>query len=282
MFSGSYFRFTPLSKTKSPSRKPSPAFRGRLSQRESDVSTCFNETDVKTLKTHLLPDLIDCDFADSCAVVIDVLRASTTIVHGHGNVRRICPCLTIEDAQKLKRNDEQLLLGGERNCTKIPGFDLDNSPTSYTAPSIAGRDVAFTTTNGTRAMLKSESANRIFVGAFANLAAIVRQASEFDTIHLVCAGTNGSITSEDCLFAGNVVSELIAIHDCELNDSSQLVHSHFRSLSDAGEAIYDSLCQSQGGQNLLNAGMSSDIRICSARNTHDVVPEFDSATRCIH
>lgn len=237
---------------------------------------------MKNLKTHLLPDLIDCDFRGSCAIVIDVLRASTTIVYGLANgATRIRPCLTVEEAESLKEQDSRLLLGGERHCQLIPGFDLDNSPASYSNERVSSRDVAFTTTNGTRAMLKSESASRVVVGAFANLAAVVRQASTFDAIQLVCAGTNGEVTSEDCLFAGNVVSLLIASFDCELNDSSKLVLSYFRSIGDTDEATYTCLCESRGGRNLVRTGLQSDIRICSTRNAHDIVPEFNRDSRSI-
>lgn len=234
------------------------------------------------LSTHLLPDLIDEDFSGTCAVVIDVLRASTTIVHGCANgVRNIRPCLAVDDARALKAEQDQWLLGGERHCKLIDGFDLDNSPTSYSRDRIAGRDVAFTTSNGTRAMLKSSAASSVLVGAFANLSAVVRQAAEFDTVHLVCAGTNGKITLEDCLFAGAAVDELLANSDCELNDSSRLVLSQFRSTGSDDASIFKCLCDSQGGRNLCDAGMESDIRICSMTNTHDVVPAFDSATGTI-
>jgi 2-phosphosulfolactate phosphatase len=229
------------------------------------------------LSTFLLPDLIDCDLTDSCAVVIDVLRASTTMVHGFANgARRIWPCLSVDDARALKQNKPDLLLGGERNCELIPGFDLDNSPKSYGTERVKDQEVAFTTSNGTRAMLKSASSARVIVGAFANLASVVDHVAGFDSVNLVCAGTNGEITLEDCQFAGAVVTQLAAKFDCELNDASQLVGSQFQSVGENEAAVYECLIRSQGGRNLLKAGMESDIRICSRINTHTVVPVFDS------
>jgi 2-phosphosulfolactate phosphatase len=237
---------------------------------------------VKNLKTHLLPQLINCSFEGSCAIVIDVLRASTTIVHGFGNVGRIWPCLSVEDARERKQKDSTLLLGGERECQIIDGFDLDNSPSSYADDQFAGREVAFTTTNGTKAMLMSKGADRVFIGSFANLNSVVKAVAEFDNIQLVCAGTNGEITSEDCLFAGSVVSGLLAKFECKLNDSSQMVLNHFLSIAKNDDSIYETLCKSRGGQNLIDVGMEPDIRICSTLNTHDVVPEFNTASQCIH
>ncbi|MBT5017918.1 MAG: hypothetical protein HON04_04185, partial [Planctomicrobium sp.] len=82
------------------------------------------------------------DLTGQIAVVVDILRASTTIVHALANgARSIRPCSTVEQAWKLAEqfSPQQRLLGGERHCQTIEGFDLDNSPLGYTSDRVADR-----------------------------------------------------------------------------------------------------------------------------------------------
>ena len=82
-----------------------------------------------TLRVHLLPKLVDGNaLAGSRCVVIDVLRATTTIVAAlDAGARAVIPCLTIEDAQRWGQSlGEQSLLCGERGGLAIDGFNLGN------------------------------------------------------------------------------------------------------------------------------------------------------------
>src|SRR5262245_43573743 len=111
--------------------------------------------DEREVNVHLLPQLAPpgC-LAGGLAVVIDVLRASTTIVHalaaGCTDVR---PCLEVDEARALADGMRagKVVLGGERDGVSLTGFDLGNSPREYTAQSCKDRSVVLTTTNGTRA-----------------------------------------------------------------------------------------------------------------------------------
>ncbi len=110
---------------------------------------------MKRLSVAMLPELVDDSLlASSTVVVIDIFRASTTIIHAlaHG-ARAIHPCLSVDDAQRIAVTlpTPQRLLGGERGGVKIAGFDLGNSPFEYTSDVVHGKDIVFTTTNGTKA-----------------------------------------------------------------------------------------------------------------------------------
>ncbi len=161
------------------------------------------------------------------AVVIDILRASTTMVHALAQgASAIVPCETVEDAWRLKSSlvnptktssgGSGVLLGGERQGQPIDGFDLGNSPLAYTAEAVAGKTIVFTTTNGTRALLACMSSDRVLIGAFVNRAALVGVLKEDGRpVHLVCAGTDGHLTAEDILFAGAIASDLMSQLDNE-------------------------------------------------------------------
>lgn len=162
------------------------------------------------LNVHLLPYLVaECELADATVVVIDVLRATTTITYAlAAGAAQVIPCLEIEDARraatKFPRGDA--LLGGERGGVKIEGFDLGNSPDEYTPEVVKGRSVVFTTTNGTRAMMRCRQAKRVLIGSFVNLTAVSESIHGEENVHLVCAGTEGHVSFEDSFLAGWIVS----------------------------------------------------------------------------
>ena len=113
---------------------------------------------------------------DKNVVVIDVLRASTTVAVALANgAREIIPVSTIESAVKISGSlfGEVTLRGGERNGKMIEGFNLGNSPAEYTEGTVRGKSIIFCTTNGSVAMFKSRFARRLLVGSFVNLSAVV-------------------------------------------------------------------------------------------------------------
>src|SRR3954469_23642043 len=154
------------------------------------------------LDVYLLPDLAEpAALAGKTVVVIDVLRATTTIVHAlAAGAKEVVPCLEVEEARRIAtERGGEAVTGGERGGKQIPGFDLGNSPAEYSRERVAGKTVVFTTTNGTRAMQRCKSASRVLLGAFVNFSAVCRELSGVEQIALVCAGTDGHVTREDTL-----------------------------------------------------------------------------------
>jgi 2-phosphosulfolactate phosphatase len=118
---------------------------------------------------HLLPTHpAEGSLAGGVAVVIDVLRATTVIVHAlAAGCRAVVPSGEIEEARcRAAGITGKVLLAGERRGVPIPGFDLGNSPGEYTAKVCKGATVVLTTTNGTRALLRAAEADRVLVAAF--------------------------------------------------------------------------------------------------------------------
>ena len=97
-------------------------------------------------------------FTNKTTIVIDVLRASTTIITALANgAKEIIPVNSIEFAVKVSGDtfSSLTLLGGERNTKKIDGFALGNSPLEYTEEIVKGKSIVFFTTNGTKAIVKA-------------------------------------------------------------------------------------------------------------------------------
>src|ERR1051326_3706191 len=138
----------------------------------------------RQVHVHLLPELVPADaLAGSIAVVVDVLRASTTIVHAlAAGCVAVRPCLEVEEARELARTFPAgtAILGGERHGKPIPGFDLGNSPGDYTAKVCKGRTLVFTTTNGTKAIHRAAGADSILIAGFENINAVCEQIEHDD------------------------------------------------------------------------------------------------------
>ena len=241
---------------------------------------------VSTLSVHLLPELFRPEeVSGGIAVVIDILRASTTICHAlEAGANSVVPCLSVEEARELKLQRPEVLLGGERGGVVIEGFDLDNSPRAYTAERVAGKTIVFTTSNGTKALLRCREAEAVVVGAFSNISAVVESLiSRGLPIHLVCAGTNGAITGEDVLFAGAVVEKVLANSPTThlANDSAQIAAQFWTANSESETTFKAAMHGSRGGRNLTQLGLAADIETACQQDLFNFVPVWDSQSNTI-
>jgi len=243
-----------------------------------------------TVSTHLLPRLIGgTSLTNSTCVIIDVLRASTTIIHALGNgALGVIPCRSIEEAVSAADRfpASERVLGGERHGKLIDGFDLDNSPFRYGPENVRDKMVVFTTTNGTRALTECRSASTILIGAFVNLSALVwRLQNQTQDLHLVCAGTDGNLTAEDILFAGAVIRKLLDRPGSNWksgNVQTDLALDYYSARSRTPELFQQAFTESLGAQNLLELGMDADIDRCQQRDLFECVPLFDAKTGVLH
>jgi 2-phosphosulfolactate phosphatase len=239
------------------------------------------------LFVHFLPELITPEeLAGGVVVVIDVLRASTTIACAlAAGAVDVIPCLEVEDARRVAAGlpPGTFVLGGERGGRPIDGFDLGNSPGEYTPESVGGRTVVFTTTNGTKALMRCRLAKRVLVGSLVNRSAVCEALAEAEWVHLVCAGTRGRITRDDVLAAGAIVEGLVETGGgrWELNDEARVAGdcSQFSVFSFQSRALGPVLAQAlratQGGRDLVEIGLGRDIEVAARVDSCPVVPELD-------
>jgi 2-phosphosulfolactate phosphatase len=226
--------------------------------------------------------------AGGIAVVIDVLRATTTIATALAhNARRLKPVATIDEARAAAAAaGPDTLLGGERGGLPIPGFDLGNSPLEYTADRVAGRSIVITTTNGTAAMHACRDARELVAAALVNrtaVAAAVRRlavARGIDEVHLVCAGTDGVETAEDVLAAGAILAAAMVDAPTDRLDprSAAAVEEYLaleRGSVDRTTRLVAAFAAAPGGRNLLDLGMTADLAAAAAVDAFTVVPRLD-------
>jgi 2-phosphosulfolactate phosphatase len=238
---------------------------------------------IRSIHVHLLPSLFEpSEVRGGVAVIVDILRASTTIIHALANdAAGVVPCGTVDEAFAVRESfaADTCLLGGERGGIRIDGFDLSNSPDDYAKSVVQGKTIGFTTTNGTKALLCSDQAEEILIGAFVNFSAVLqRLAAQSKPIHIVCAGTDGVITGEDVLFAGALITALNnGDSDFEIDDAGVIAANHWRQecCELSSLKIEPALRRAQGGRNLIRLGYDKDIGTASMVDSVPVVGFVD-------
>lgn len=207
------------------------------------------------------------DFHGKTVVVIDVLRASSTIVTALTNgCFAVYPVADPGAAAIFKRQlGSDCLTGGERRGLKIPGFDLGNSPLEYTAAVVGGQRIILTTSNGTQALLEAQNAAEILIGSFLNAGYLSSYLAAKEEVVFFCAGTNGEPAMEDLLCAG-LLTERLLNNGVEpaITDAARLglvVYRHLLGNSEADPVTV--LGQFQHSKYLASIGFADDIAYCA-------------------
>jgi 2-phosphosulfolactate phosphatase len=215
-------------------------------------------------------------FTGKTTVVIDVLRASSTIITALSNgAKEVVPVGTVEFAVKVSGGifGGQTLLGGERNTKKIEGFALGNSPSEYTKEIVSGKSIVFYSTNGSRAIVKAKYSANLFVCSFNNLSVLAKHLKKLNgDVIILCSGNNNLFNLEDSVCAGMLINELVTTDKkIELTDSSIGAMSLYKSV---GKNIFKMLSESDHGRLLIENGFKDDLIACAELNNTEVIPHY--------
>lgn len=197
------------------------------------------------------------------AVVIDVLRASSTITIALASgYERVLVAGSLDEATDLRA--PQRTLAGEVHCARAPGFDLGNSPEEALVPRTP--ELVLATTNGAPAIVAAARvADEVLVASMLNLAAVAEQIGGGDVL-LVCAGTDGRVSIEDVYLAGRLSAALGG-------PRSDAAH-----IAEAVAAAYptplEALEASAGAVGLRREGLEADIVFCAQESVVGVVPRL--------
>ncbi len=202
------------------------------------------------------------------ALVVDVLRASTTIVAAlAAGFERVLCVGDIEGARRLAGPGREL--AGERECRPIEGFDYGNSPGELTRAPVP--ELVLCTTNGTPAVLAAaEVADEVLLASLVNLDAVVRAVPEGAGIAIVCSGTSGRFALEDAYLAGRLVQRLGGSRTDAAIAAVQLAGSYADS--------HAPLAQSADAKVLRDTGQTADIDFCSRESVFDIVPRVSQTS----
>lgn len=230
------------------------------------------------LHTSLSPALLNLyDVAQATVVIIDVLRATSTIATALFNgARHIIPVDSVAKCIELGRQIN-CVTAGERDGKIADGLRNGNSPFEYGRDFIEGKILVLTTTNGTRLlhMALDKGAREIITGSFANLSAVADYLIHQKTnVILACAAWKDRVNIEDLLFAGAVVNR-VKDHFTIPCDSSHIAATLYNT---AGSDLYGFMQSNNASHftRLMEYGLEKDIRYCLEPDRANVLPIYEN------
>jgi 2-phosphosulfolactate phosphatase len=212
--------------------------------------------------------------------VIDILRATTSMCAAlaHG-AKAIIPVGSTEEALKLKQTlgSREVLLAGEQNCERVPGYDLGNSPLEMTDETVRGKLVVIRTTNGTRALMGIQGATAIYPAAAANISLAGQKAEEVYQLDrdllIVCSGRENAFSIDDAYCAGRLaVAAMGGRRRAKgLNDAALACLDLVRRY---GERWDRPLGASRAGRELVKLGFENDVEDCARPDAYPVLIQY--------
>ena len=230
------------------------------------------------LYTVLSPALLHLyDVSNTVVVVIDVLRATSTIATAlYNGAKEIIPVDSVERCIQLGK-ELACITAGERDGQVAPGLQYGNSSFDYPREFISGKTLVLTTTNGTKLlhMALARGATEIVTGSFLNLSAVCEHlVRENKNVILGCAAWKDRVNMEDTLFAGAVVSK-IKQHFTVNCDSSHLAENLYNL---ANTDLYEFMKANDASHyhRLTNFGLEKDLRHCFTHDAANILPEYQN------
>ena len=200
--------------------------------------------------------------SNDVSIMVDALRASTTMTLALNNFKRIIPCFTPEEAFKLKDKFNGVI-AGERGGEMIEGFDIGNSPLKLESFKTDKDTLILTTSNGTRILENMNST--VLIGCMVNAEAVGKVSIEMAKSHIdvVMAGVKGSFALEDFLASGEILYWICENLDgYEINDYAKAAILASRDY----DSVKEGFRNSASGKRLTKLNYKEDIECCLLKN----------------
>ena len=219
-----------------------------------------------------VPEVDTGAITEATVVVIDVVRATTTIIEALANgAKAIYPTASTEEAVRIASSmgREDTLLCGERKGLKVEGFDLGNSPREFTPDVVGGMKLVMSTTNGTGALGVGQEGARLLPCAFTNLGAVANAVLGDEHLVIICAGRDDGFSLDDALCAGHLIQRIkgLGAESLDFNEAARAA----RALAQARKPTRRILGLAAGGAALVEIGLGPDLAICAQVDRHDIV-----------
>jgi 2-phosphosulfolactate phosphatase len=221
------------------------------------------------------------EIAGKPMIVLDVLRTTTSIVAALSNgARAVLPASGQEEALRLAGNLERdaVVLAGERRMLPIDGFDLGNSPLEMLPDVVGDKTIVMATTNGTPALVASEQASPVLVGAATNFSAVVERArplfAEGGEIVILCGGRQRMFALEDAYAAGRFVDALVPGKDRRQADFNDAAIASLELVRRYGDKWKRAVTASAAARDLKANGFKADLNAATEVDSQSIVPEY--------
>lgn len=232
----------------------------------------MTESNKPSLEVCLSPALLHLfDVKNSIVVIIDVLRATSTICTAlYNGATRVIPVASVEECVNIGRAIGGIT-AGERDGKIAEGLIHGNSPFEYPREFVENKTLVLTTTNGTKLLHMAKDAVQIITGSFPNISAVCDYLiAQNQNVILGCAAWKDRVNMEDTLFAGAVVNRIKAHFDvnCDSAIAAETLYNN------AKDDIYTFMQQASHYKRLANYGLEKDIHYCLTPDGANVLPLF--------
>ncbi len=207
---------------------------------------------------------------DSIVVVVDILRATSAIVTAFMNgVNRIIPVATLDEAKSYKQRG--YFVAAERDGIVRDFADFGNSPYNFKREVIEGKDIVYSTTNGTNCIMMASHSYRVLVGAYLNIDAICTHIiNEKKDVVILCAGWKNKFNLEDTLFAGALTEKILnSNHYSTICDSA---HASMDLWNLAKNDLTGYIDKAAQRHRLRKNNLDDVIGYCHTQNLTDKIP----------
>jgi 2-phosphosulfolactate phosphatase len=227
------------------------------------------------------PELVPTSQIPDCAIVIDVLRATTTMATAlAAGAEAVQAFSSIDELMQVSEQwlPEKRLRAGERGGSKVAGCDLGNSPLDCTPEVVQGRRLFISTTNGTRCLERVQDAPTVLTAALVNRSTVVQylQTHQPETVWMVGSGWEGSFSLEDTVCAGAILHSLVqnanqtnTLDKLAANDEGVAAFSLY---SQWKENLLDLMHHASHGKRLLKLSCHADLEYCAQTDVLEVLP----------
>ena len=210
--------------------------------------------------------------SDDISIMVDALRASTTITLALNNFKKVIPCFTPQEAFKLKEELDGVI-AGERGGETIEGFDIGNSPQKVESYETDKDVLILTTTNGTRILENMNST--VLIGSMVNAKAVGKKSTQIAKSHIdvVMAGVKGEFVLEDFLAAGEILCWISEnLEDCEMSEFAKSAILASRDY----DSVKEGFIASRTGKRLAKLGHLEDVEFCLLKNISENVAVYEN------
>ena len=228
---------------------------------KKNIEVCFSP---------LLFDIIENKSA--VVVIVDILRATSAICTAFENgVNRLIPVETLEEARQYK--EMGFLVAAERDGMVRDFADFGNSPYNFTRERIKGKDIVYSTTNGTQTIQKASSFHKVVIGAYLNIDALTDWlVKENRNVVILCAGWKGRFNIEDSLFAGALTDKLLKFEQFYTECDS--AHAAMELWKIASEDILSFVEKAAQRHRLKKNNLDDVIPFCFTTGYTKIVPQL--------
>lgn len=229
--------------------------------------------EIPYLNTVLSPSLLNLyDISESTVVIIDVLRATSTIAAAlYNGAKSVIPVDSVAGCIKLGKQME-VITAGERDGKIAEGLQYGNTPLQYTPDFIKGKTLVLTTTNGTKLLhvALAANANGIITGSFCNISSVCDYlVKKKSNVMLACAAWKNRVNIEDTLFAGAVINRIK--QHFEINCDATLIAESLYLQANGDLLNFMKEKDASHYRRLMNFGLEEDIKFCLTEDNANIL-----------